>query len=395
MKKLVPLNSLVIVVGSAPLSKEYLETYFPDYDIISENDVRYNLTGNTTRRDIEGIVVSSIHYQIDAKLRLGERVIVNGINLKKDGRMAIANIGLGLGIPVFYLVCENQSEITKRDVLRGDGIAEVIDLEFNELDPVWKLSHDPVEDIRKKFSGITVIGDIHGMYQSLLAALDWAKTRRHFVIFLGDVIDYGPGTLECADEVYRTIMRGHGEMVLGNHERKISRWIDRSEIGRHKMQLSEGNLVTIDALNKLGPTNKNRWMSRFNAMVSRCPLVLRLDDFVFTHAAVHPSMWIIGAEDHKNMETYSLFGEFEPSPTPFSATERPRRTYKWVDEVPASTTVLVGHDIRSSVTPVTQTNEDGGRAIFLDTGSGKGGYLSSVDLRFTEEGLKMGAFVRH
>jgi predicted kinase len=404
MNKLVPLHCLVITVGPTPSeNEEKLASYFPAYEIISADAVRFELSGDTYRRDIDGVVFSEIHRRVETKLKLGERVIVNAANLRRDGRVALANIGLAAGVPVFYLVCDNSAAdpqlrqrflSAERDILRGDGVAEVIDLRTSSLEPVTKLANNEVNVLARKFQGITVIGDIHGMHHSLLAAIDWARLRRHFIIFLGDVVDYGPGSLECADEVYRTVMRGHGELIVGNHERKIARWIDQTERGRHMMRLSEGNKVTTTALSNLGNPRRDRWMARFRGLVARSALTLTLDNYVFTHAAIHPSWWT-AAQDHKSMENFSLFGEFEPSPTPFTATDRPRRTYNWVEAVPSNTTVFVGHDARSYVAPITQTNEQGGRAVFLDTGSGKGGYLSSVDLRFTPEGLKMENFTKH
>jgi len=160
------------------------------------------------------------------------------------------------------------------------------------------------------------------------------------------------------------------------------------------MRLSDGNRVTTQALNNLGNPRRDRWMARFKGLVTRSPLSFKLDNYVFTHAAIHPNWWT-GSEDYKSMETFSLFGEFEASAQPFSEGHRPHRTYNWVEAIPADTTVMVGHDARSFVSPVTMSNLGGGRAVFLDTGSGKGGYLSSVDIRFTPEGLKMENFTRH
>jgi predicted kinase len=396
MRKLVPLHCLVITVGPMPSANEtMLGKYFPKYDVISADAVRYDIGGDSSRRDIDGVVFSEIHRRVETKLRLGERAVVNAANLRRDGRMALASIGQKLGVPVFYLVCDNPNAETvmrqrftsaERDILRGDGIADVIDLRVCDLDVVQKLGPNPLDQIRSRFNGITVIGDIHGMYHSLLAALDWARSRRHFALFLGDVVDYGSGTLECADEVYRTVMRGNGELIIGNHERKIARWIDQTERGRHMMRLSEGNKVTTAALNQLGASRRDHWMARFRGLVSRSPQTLTLDNYVFTHAAIHPSWWT-GDRDEKNMENFSLFGEFDTSPQPFTEANRPHRTYNWVEQVPANMTVFVGHDARSTTAPITTTNDRGGKAVFMDTGSGKGGYLSSVDLRFTPEGL--------
>jgi protein phosphatase len=44
-------------------------------------------------------------------------------------------------------------------------------------------------------------------------------------------------------------------------------------------------------------------------------------------------------------------------------------------------TVYCGHDCRSSDgRPYIRINEAGGRAVFMDTGAGKGGHLSWMDI---------------
>jgi protein phosphatase len=396
--KLVPLNCLIITVGpSLDYNEKVLSKWFSDYEIINVEDIRYQLSGDRNRQDIEKIVFSEINHMVETKLKIGERVIVNAYNLRSNGRIALANIALSCGAPVFYLVCYDSENPDKnflsseREILRGDGVAEVIDLRCSDLYIVKKIQN--IDDIREKFDGLTIVGDVHGMHQSLLAAIDWAKSRRHFLLFMGDIIDYGPGTLECADEVYRTVMRGNGELIVGNHERKIAKWIDQPEKTRYNLKLSDGNKVTTQSLMKLSPYQREQWMARFRGLVYRSPLLLKLDKYVFTHAAVHPSWWTPEV-DRKEMELFSLFGEFEKSAMTFSNSNKPKRTYDWVNSIPSEAVAFVGHDARSYLCPVTKINELGGTAVFLDTGSGKGGFLSSVDLRFTNQGPKM-IFSRH
>lgn len=402
MRKLVPLNSLVITVGPTPaVNASCVELKFAPYEIISAEDVREELVGDRSRKDIDGVVFSEVHRRVLTKLKLGERVVVCAPNLRRDSRMALAEIGVNHGVPVFYLVCEDESAepgarakflSTEKDVLRGDGLAEVIDQRVSTMDVVGKLRGDLQETLSRKYKGITVVGDMHGMYQSLLATLDWARERNHFVLSLGDIIDYGPGTLETADEVYRLVMRGGGEMIIGNHERKIARWIDQNERGRSMMKLSDGNKVTTQALNRAGASVRDRWSSRFRGFVSRSPLSLEIGDFFFAHAAAHPAMWAGEEIEPRAAENFCLFGEYDPT----AEGERPARTYNWVEAIPAGKTVIVGHDARSTLRPVVETNAQGGKAIFLDTGSGKGGNLSSVDLRFNEAGqLELKNFTMH
>jgi hypothetical protein len=61
----------------------------------------------------------------------------------------------------------------------------------------------------------------------------------------------------------------------------------------------------------------------------------------------------------------------------------PERLHGWIDRIPAGLVVYCGHDVRSpDGRPYVQEGEAGGRAVFLDTGAGKGGHLSWIDLRW-------------
>ena len=59
----------------------------------------------------------------------------------------------------------------------------------------------------------------------------------------------------------------------------------------------------------------------------------------------------------------------------------PERVLHWVARIPAGLTVYCGHDSRSpDGRPLTVRGAAGGAAVFLDTGAGKGGHLSWIDL---------------
>jgi protein phosphatase len=60
--------------------------------------------------------------------------------------------------------------------------------------------------------------------------------------------------------------------------------------------------------------------------------------------------------------------------------ELPTRTYNWIDEVPAEITVIIGHDVIATDRIVERRGALGGRVLFCDTGAGKGGKLSAIDM---------------
>jgi len=80
----------------------------------------------------------------------------------------------------------------------------------------------------------------------------------------------------------------------------------------------------------------------------------------------------------ERVKILSLYGE---GPARFGD-NLPPRTYNWIDLIPNGFAVVVGHDVRSTGTPLKVVNSSGGIAIFLDTGCGKGGHLSSLDIEF-------------
>ena len=98
-----------------------------------------------------------------------------------------------------------------------------------------------------------------------------------------------------------------------------------------------------------------------------------------------PGYWD-GSSTRKEIETYALFGEFE---APANSNVFVPRTYSWVERIPDGCTVVVGHDIRRKEAPLIVGGQRGGNVVFLDTGCGKGGKLSSVDLRWTAEGMRL------
>ncbi len=372
--KVVPLHSVVILVGNGDRARQLAQ--FPGHEVVSQRAIGQELTGPNVRFGADEVVMSEVQRRMTSKLRLGERVVVDAY-MDRQRRITLANMGRAAGVPVFYLIVGGVDPQTAR----GDGVAEVIDGRSDTVNPVPYRASVTDKMIRSQYEGVTVIGDVHGMYSSLQTAIRWARDRNQFIVLLGDVVDYGPDTLEVADEVYRMVMRGEARCILGNHERKIMRWIDGNRV-----HLSEGNRTTTKALNQLGETAKARWIGRFRGLYQNSRLIDSIGNVTFAHGAIHPDYWT--GKDSKLIENTAFFGEVDDYR---SQPERPVRSYRWVDSIPGDCFVVVGHD-RRAAHPFVQANIENGKAVFLDTGSGKGGTLSSADFRFTPEGLRLETF---
>jgi protein phosphatase len=390
MKK-IPLHSLIVSVGESTAEKRRLiGEYFAPHEVVSAAGIANELVGGY-RTDIAEHVFNEMHHRASLKLSLGERVIIDAANLRRDDRVTLAHVGIMAGVPVFYLACDDGSDVyaaNARDIARGDGIAEVIDSR-SRFEVINRLpDEDALDAIKLRgYAGITVVGDVHGMYEALQNALAWARFRRHFLVFLGDIIDYGRKSLEVSDEVYRLVMRGEAEFLMGNHERKIMRWLDQQDAGKVTLTLSEGNRVTTQAISALAHQERRRWANRFRALVAASRHHRRLANILLVHGAAHDDLWhMTDRRLPKALESLALFGEVDRS-APMRSDGYPNRTHGWVNHIPNGHTIIVGHEIRSMVKPLTQSNKIGGSAVFLDTGSGKGGQLTTADLVFAEDGL--------
>jgi protein phosphatase len=216
-------------------------------------------------------------------------------------------------------------------------------------------------------------------------------------VFLGDVLDYGPDSLDCVSIVHDIVSRGKGIMVLGNHERKIERWFDQVKQGEVRLKLSHGNEATTKLVEALGESDRRKFECKFRALLNLSRNHWVISNFLFTHGAAEPEMFSSTA--HRltgRMETMALFGEVDNTVKSQKGDGYPNRVYTWCERVPEGKTVVVGHDIRSTGAPVQVHNTQGGHAVFLDTGCGKGGHLTTAHILINEdETLKIAAFTTH
>lgn len=411
------------MVGPAGGGKTLTTNKFMPYEIMSSEDIRYEITGDYQRLDANDVVFKEIHRRTQLKLELGERVVVDATNLRKKDRMSLAEIGSKAGVPIFYIVCNRDLDLkladarrswrqaaagtiakhdhifktNERDILRGDGVANVIDTRQESFEVVTKMGSSSIKETieARGFRGIMVVGDVHGMLEPLKNATEWATQRNLFCVFLGDVLDYGPNSLECVEHVYNIVTRGRGISLIGNHERKIERWLDQVKHNDVRVRLSEGNKVTTRAIEAMAPDARKKFEVRYKALLGFSRHHWIIGNTLFTHGAAEPEMFDIkSARLTGKFETMALFGEVDNSAPP-RADGYPTRIYEWVNRIPAGKRVMVGHDIRSTAKPLFVTGKEGGEAYFMDTGSGKGGRLTSADVYFQGDDLVVKNFKYH
>jgi len=414
---------LVVLVGPSGAGKSYFcEEHFPAREIVSSDALREEFTGDFRRQDKNSLVFNEFCHRVQAKLNAGQRVVADATHIKTADRTRTARLGLDLGVPVIYLVINRGWHVKNRDggwrnkiyvkgekklmdahqmtfeanesrILNGDGIANmVVDTRIDQFEVVNQLPRGSAqflpELLDRGFEYVRVIGDVHGNLPGLYKALKGRDDRGvTFFLFLGDIVDYGKDTLMTSMIVSKMVSEGEAACIRGNHERKIFNWVlqERTEAG-FRGRISHGNDVTTDRVKALAPMNRLLWEESFLTLVELSPDWIQIgEDHLFVHGAAHNRMWdntIHRANRNSTLESLALFGETTGITDP--ATGFPERLTNWVDEIQNGKTVVVGHAILSVDKPFIIRGNQGGTAIFLDTGSSKDlegapGHLSWLD----------------
>jgi len=218
-------------------------------------------------------------------------------------------------------------------------------------------------------AAIRVVGDVHGDHVGFSHALATDK----FVIQLGDLVDGGKDSARCLRMALAMRNNHRGVFLLGNHELKLLRTLTgrkvsiNPELTRTLAQMDEN--LRIDAVEAL----------------QQAPAWLRAGNLFFVHGGFHPAMLRepppipVPLGHGVGLLGRALFGQVTGRNREDGY---PDRLLHWVEDIPPGMTCYVGHDWRSKDgRPLVIENRSGGRAVFLDTGAGKGGHLSWLDLQ--------------
>lgn len=209
-----------------------------------------------------------------------------------------------------------------------------------------------------------VLGDIHGEYEYLKDVLQKSgfDYENDLLIQMGDIVDRGPEPFKCMDELLKI---KHLVILLGNHDMTFKHYING---GANILSSypSNGVQVTEQKWNELSKAQKDMYEAKiFNKMTK---YFVTPDHILFVHGGFDPKVPI-----EKQTESYIVwdrelvndaYDEFV-KPTDKKLTGPFKR-------------VFIGHTptlYYSLIHPFT-----GGGVTNVDTGSGKGGCLTIMDI---------------
>jgi len=227
--------------------------------------------------------------------------------------------------------------------------------------------------------GVRFFGDIHGCRAEFDALADDAIARNLHLHSLGDLINRGPDSPGCMRLACDLHDAGWLDLNPGNHDERFLRWFQGEKVPIKPNGLGS----TLDQLKDID--DRKAITRRYAELLMHAPLWSRFGRLYSVHAALHPEMIgrdgpRLGASDWKSdLHHLALEGEERPETDP-ERMALGRRSFHWLDEIPAGVTVLVGHSTVSTEGARERRNGAGGRIVHLDTGLQRSGRLTYLDV---------------
>lgn len=241
----------------------------------------------------------------------------------------------------------------------------------------WETTHilrQPLAcDLRGERGPFDLIGDIHGCYAELvelLETLGYARDdeagMRHpggrRAIFVGDLVDRGPGVVQVAQLVMRMVAKGQAFCAPGNHDIKLMRAIE----GRH-VYIAHGLQESLDQIAALSSkAEREAFTAAFAAFIRRIPPYLVLDGgaLVVAHAGL-PERY--HGRISERIRVLAFYGETTGWEDEYGHPVR----IDWAADYHGTAAVVYGH------TPHRETDWRN-NTINVDTGCVHGGRLTAV-----------------
>ena len=406
MKITIPELSLVAMIGASGCGKStFARTHFKATEIVSSDFCRGLVSDDENNQSATGDAFELLHFIARKRLAAGRLTVVDATNVQVEARKPIVElarefhvlpVAIVLNLPEKLChqrnqtrpdrqfgphVVRNQSQQLRRSIrgLEREGFRHVFVLSSVDEIAVTTITRQPLWNNKKDEHGpFDIIGDLHGCYEelcTLLRRLDYQVEQTdgslkvtppagRKAVFVGDLVDRGPGIAEVLELVMNMVEAGAAFCVPGNHDMKLVRKLKGRDV-----QLTHGLADSINQLDQRPPEFKKKVVQFLDDLVSH--YVFDDGKLVVAHAGMKEEMQGRGSG---KVRDFALYGETTGETDEYGLPVR----YNWAAEYRGKAMVVYGH------TPVGEP-EWLNRTINIDTGCVFGGRLTA--LRYPEREL--------
>jgi protein phosphatase len=411
----IPKLSLVVLIGPSGSGKStFARKHFKPTEILSSDVCRGMVGDDENDQTVTKEAFEVLGFIAGKRLELGRLTVVDATNVQAEARkpwVELARrfhclpVAIVLNLPERVCQERNRERLDRKfgphvvryqssqlrrslKMLRKEGFRHVFVM--NSVEEVEAATVDRVplwNDLTVEHGPFDIIGDVHGCAEELKALLDklgyeavafapggpalvsgtaYAHPAGRKAIFVGDLVDRGPGILDTLRIVSTMVAHGSALCVPGNHEAKLLRKLEGRDV-----QITHGMAATLAEIDALPEGIRPAFVAdldRFlNGLVSH--YVLDECKLVVAHAGMKAAMQGRGS---RQVRDFALYGETTGETDEFGLPVR----YNWASEYRGQAMVVYGH------TPVFEP-EWLNRTINIDTGCVFGGKLTA--LRYPEK----------
>lgn len=402
MKLSIPELSLVILIGPTGSGKTtFARQHFKHTEIVSSDVCRGIVGDDENDQTITSEAFELAHFIVRQRLKLGKLTVVDATNVQPASRKPLLEIAREChAIPVAIVfktpericsernakredrsfghhVIRKQMSEMKRGLrqLKREGFRYIHAIESEEATNNITISRQVLWNNKKDEHGpFDIIGDVHGCYnelEGLLLKLGYVLNTEMIhhpegrqAVFVGDLADRGPRSLDTLRLVMKMVAQGQALCVPGNHDIKLFRWL----IGK-KVQITHGLETTIaelEAYEDSDPESAEEFKKELKEFIDGLVSHYVLDDgkLCVAHAGMNEFMMGRGSSA---VREFAMFGETTGETDEFGLPIR----FDWAAQYKGNTIVVYGH------TPIPEP-EWINKTINIDTGCVFGGKLTSL-----------------
>lgn len=395
----IPDLSMILLIGPSGSGKStFARRWFKETEVVSSDHCRALISDSENDQFVTPAAFKLVHEIARLRLANGRRVVIDATSVEPEARaslvalareMHVFAVAIVFDLPARVCIERNQQRqdrrlgphVVQRQLgllhknlrhlreegfrhvwtLRSETEVEAVDIQFNRM---WT-------DRRDLLGPFDIIGDIHGCFEELCLLLErlgyvqtegqWAHPAGRKVIFLGDIVDRGPGIVQVLRLVMGMVQSENALCVLGNHEQKLLK-----KLGGATPKLTHGLAETMAQLDAETPVFRSEVAAFLDKCISH--YVLDKGQLVVAHAGMPEHMQ---GRSSGAVREFALYGETTGETDEYGLPVR----YAWAADYRGRALVVYGH------TPVVEASWEN-NTVCVDTGCVFGGKLSA--LRYPE-----------
>ena len=393
---------LVVLCGASGSGKStFARRHFASTEVVSSDQCRAMVGDDETDQTVTAEAFDLLHTIVRKRLEIGRLTVVDATNTKPPDRKSLVELArradlmvtaIVFDLPLAWCVERNSSrddrqtprhaikrqhETLRRNArrLRMEGFARVHTIgTADELDAVGIVRTRLWCDRRDDVGPFDIIGDVHGCHTELVELLDRlgydvaARPITHpdnrRAVFVGDLVDRGPGVAEVLEVAMSMVDSGSALCIAGNHENKLGR-----ALAGRQVQMTHGLAESLAQLEQRSAAFRDQVASFVGGLISH--YVLDGGRLVVAHAGL-PERYHGRAS--ARVRDIALYGDTDGESDEYGLPVR----YPWAADYRGDAAVVYGH------TPV-MAAEWVNNTICVDTGAVFGGELTA--LRWPEREL--------